>query len=609
VLAARVAERRAEFLETQRAGLWERAARWIDDVQTRLRREVERSIVVDGLPVTEGIVRAVREMLIEEAVPHLELNISDDEKRAAGYRQEIDKALGQEPSRRFGGRRLYRPDNVQVRDALERATEAAFGRALDGEVRKLAVRLLNDLAYNLMEPLREALHQGLSALRRDSASTDGRTSAVGQWPQGPAFPVPASLYPTATQFLIDPVERFPDTMRTMLAATVLQQSRSGDVVLLASDEVMRASGLPDSPPPLFDQTATWQPEAVREWSRNQVERVAGFQLKVTAADLLQRATAWVGDPSHRIGAYIGQSLADALGGASVNDEQRERLLRFRNAFAEAVRASAPLVDLDTAYESLQGGEGAGEHPPMITPIPLAEGTVAYEQTLDMLVEHARFEPDDAKRRFDPAGTGDIELTTFLGRPCHPVAFASLTRPILEDWRAKRIDSGRRASFQRWRRARPLPRAVPLPPPARRAMVRGWFVAWLAKEVTIGDGSEPVTLTRPDSQPLRFPYPLLGAVPHQEDPFDSLAAVLESLPLALVQPVHEDAVLLAYRRLLSLGHAVVPAYDATGSLQELRQVAHVRLPLAGPVPSKPERAWELREDIHAALNGLNSGWLR
>jgi hypothetical protein len=397
-------------------------------------------------------------------------------------------------------------------------------------------------------------------------------------------------------------------MRTMLAATVLQQSRSGDVVLLASDEVMRASSLPDSPPPLFDQTATWQPEAVREWSRHQVERVGGFQLKATAADLLQRATAWVGDPSHRIGAYVGQSLADALGGASVTDEQRERLLRFRNAFAEAVRASAPLVDLDTAYESLQAGESAGEHPPMITPIPLAEGTVAYEQTLDMLVEHARFEPDDAKRRFDPAGTGDIELTTFLSRPCHPVAFASLTRPILEDWRAKRTDPGRRASFQRWRRARPLPRAVPLPPPARCAIVRGWFVAWLAGEVTIGDGSEPVTLTRPDSQPLRFPYPLLGAVPRL-DPFDGLAAVLESLPLALVQPVHEDAVLLAYRRLLTLGRAAVPADDAR--LQELRQMAQDRLPLTGRVPPKPERAWELREDIHDALNGRDrsSGRLR
>jgi hypothetical protein len=607
LLPATIEERRGGFLANQASALHRLAEAWVQEVQLAVGQEVRKSLASDGLVVTDKLVRVLVEHLTKQEVPALGHVATQDEQKAGRYAAEINQGLGPEPPKGLlRGRKLFPADNERVLAGLRQGVEAAMGRGFDAIVRTLCAQLLRDFTVNLLQPLSAELTQAVHALRKDStAGADGRPALISQWPQGPAYPVPVALRPSRTQFLVDPVDGYPATFTELMCGAVGAQL-PGDAVAKAVRLVLEDDiGEGGSAIRLVEQTATWQPEAVREWSgREKVEQAATFRVRASGVDLLARCDAWLG-AAPRLGQYLRQTLADALGGTNPDIPQQERLARFLGRLEQAIVASAPLVRLDTAYTATHLDAAEAAYRPLISPIPLAPGTPAYEQTKQLLVRHLKIDEERVAGQFSTTGSSEVEFTSFLNAPCHPMAFASLTEPIQGDWQTKRGESGKRAGFARWRRARPLPRAIPLPRDERRAMVRGWLIAFATRDWLRIDDGERLVMGTPLTGPLSFQ--LLGEPPAPDDAFDTLAAVLEALPLVLIEHLDPPTGSLpSYRELLALESRVDElALVEGGALAGLTDTVHRLAADAGRrfptvVPLGADRTWDLREDVLDSL---------
>ena len=607
ILAQVIGERREPFRTGHLGRLHENATAWVRTVQDRILAEVRRSLQLNGLPVTEGVVRALYGDLSGQIHPELVQHAGRLGQQSRTYQDEIRSTFSPESRRWFRQARLHPAGSQLVQHALERGMDAGYTRMMDADTFRIAALLLKDLAERFLRPMQVELRSALELLRRESTvDSSDRSGPIALWPQGPTFTPPLTLRPGPTQYLVDPIAQFPGVFLAKLAAST--SKAQGDAQRHAITEIFAAQdvGTGHSPVPIMEQRRTWQPEVAREWGTDQdVEQSAVFALHTSAAELLQLATTWAYDQDRALGAYIRQPLGDALGGTRPDPEQQQRLDRFRTCLADAIAASAPLVDLDGAYAQAQR-DGQDNAPPMITPIPLSPDTPAYQATLHLLIENAGLDHDQAADKFHPSGRDEIEFTTFLDRPSLPSEFASLTRPIRSDWAAKRHRLVTRRSFGQWRRARPLPDAVPLPSSVRRDLVCGWFVAYLNDQIKVED-AERVSLYDPDSGDWSA-FPMLGERPDQGDPFDLLGAVVESVPLVLIEPLEDNVGARAYRQLIALGKVDPTTFTPDENFdRDVRDLLEKAEQSYGTTRrgTRVTRGWELRADIHWALGELHT----
>ncbi|MEI7623911.1 MAG: hypothetical protein WCJ88_10185, partial [Actinomycetes bacterium] len=140
------------------------------------------------------------------------------------------------------------------------------------------------------------------------------------------------------------------------------------------------------------------------------------------------------------------------------------------------------------------------------------------------------------------------VTTFLEAPFQPMVFESVTGPIRNELSAL-VAQGDLESFWLYRRARPLSHSLPVSPDRWRALIRGWFLARLLGLVDLSS-DRPVRVYF-EGEWSEFPFPMLGPKVVRTD--EMLAAILESLPLALLGPVRGGP-LDAYRALIDIGES-------------------------------------------------------
>ncbi|MEV4319659.1 tubulin-like doman-containing protein [Actinocrispum sp. NPDC049592] len=604
LLIATIAEEQRTFLAARRKDVQQRSELWLRTIKDVVHGELRRSVAADGLVVTRKLVHATIEFLKKEETPGLSGEALQDGEFGRAFPNEIATALGAEPGGLLRRKRLFPATHERVTNAVERGVEAGCGRAWDAEVRRLCAQLLGDFADNLLRPLLVELDRAISTLRQDAVSPgDGKPSLISRWPQGPAYAVPLDLRPGLTQFVVDYFEDYPAKFTELLGRAVnATEAGVTDAVAQAIRQILIDDWeYQGATVHLVEQPSSWQPEAVRDWTNlERVAQSAAFTLNVSADQLLRRCEAWLAQASG-FGSYLRQTLAEALGGAQPTLDQQQRLTRYASQFEQAIEASSPLIRLDAGYLDLHmDGDTAVQ--PLISPIPLEPGSVAYQVTTDLLLEHTGLAEEKIAGQFNAGGSSEIEFTSFLNVPCHPIAFTSLTRPIQSDWQEKRGHANRRAAFSRWRRARPLPRAVPLPRVVRQQMVRGWLVAFAAGELSITDEGQYLEVQTPLDPPHRFP--LLGSRPRTDDAFDTLAAVLESLPLLLIEQTIEDSpAIAAYAYLLGLDEMGQLLKDEAvrDKLETLARDAEGRLPMLPPPGA--DRVWDLREDILDALTVL------
>lgn len=521
-----------------------RARTWVQQIQGRVLEATASAVAQHGAPVAAAMLtQLVRELVDVEA------ELRHEAETYHRHARDLDRLIGLEGVRNATDAEIEASVKNAVR-SLEFEQEAA--------VRELALQLIPPLREDLLQPLIESLEHGVEGLQNEvRGGLDGRGSAISSWPEGDV--VPRSLRPTPNEFLLESYETFPEILQDLLQRTV-GVDRAGDARAQAERDVV-LRGTVEGPQRLFTLQQEWRPQVPSMIGSSAPSR-AQIVTAVRSEEILRRSEEWVTQEATAIGNYLGEGLRSYLDPAKSSPKQNaERVAAFEGQLIAALRAGAPLVRINPAVLTRVHGTSPS-FSLQFSEIPLPEKSPA-RAALKRVLEARGLDNPSVDQAFTDGEAQFIDVFTVLTEPYEPVVFDSLMRPIMSDWGAKRGTDFDREEFWRWRRARPLPEALPLHPGTLQAMVRGWFVAGLLDQLQ----EKPLGIWVPASAANNG---RAGYVPF-EDPLlsgsgrgpESLPDVLESLSIALLRVNDEESLapMLPYHRLLELGQGSVHALPA------------------------------------------------
>lgn len=555
LLVQDVEQRESSYSSVEEGALRARAITWIAAVQARIEAATVEAIGRAGAEVAAGLVDRLRSQL-SSVVADLEGESQRLDRKAQRRVDGVNQALA------MVGANNINANNPGIEEAIRRSI-LTYEYASEARLRRLACALLRDMAEQLLEPLHQALTSGIAGLRIDEHPVAGpKRSVVDTWPVDDV--VPASLSAAINERLIEEPGSFPATYLDLLKATLgeampqrAERRAIGQVVTntVGGGTHPADGGDLDLGEPLV-AVEGWWPE---EFGRLQTPTTARYELRIRVPHILERAEEWVSRRDTAIGDHVHQSLRDYLTRARDAGVAATRQARFLEVFKSGLNVAGPLIKVSNAMLAAVHGLAEAELIYTFTEIPLdqtpvKDETIKVMRAVGTLPDQAA--EDEIEKVFGTGTQQRIEIITYFQAPFEPMVFDSVMKPIAAHWANRRGTPEGRSDFWTWRRARSLPDFVPVPPEVRRSMVTGWFVGRLLGELTwdLADLDNPkagmfVPLLR---RRLPFPDPLLGPLLVNEE--DLLPAVLESLPLAMVDSNTRQSLepLMPYGRLRELG---------------------------------------------------------
>lgn len=507
-----------------------RAEDWTVAVQERITTAARQLLSLHGAVATQVALERAQQQLGDVIA-----ELTADAEAARAFHAPVMQRIGGEFAAITG---RITPEHPCISAGIARAQEAFHAHAEEALLERCAA-LVRGVQEGVLAPLQQALSDAVADLREQEGGAQSR-GLVTTWPERA---VPVRLQPTPTEVLLEPTDTYPDRFEELLAGAGAHNAEG------AIDAAVREILADVESPPLFEQPRVWVPD--RDTLPAAVAgapAAAVFRLRMSPEDVLARAEAWVRLPDRPLGTFLNESLADFLRGGN-QAEQNERIRGFERALQEAIDRARPLVTVDAArvqqYHGAVNGAGRG-YLQINTPLPVASIPLAQEAVERVFNDIPR---ETLASRLDDGRQTSVQFTTFLSQTLHAMAFSSLATPIATAW-GQGCQANNLGNFWQWRRARPLPQAIPVPPDWLRELLRGWFVARLLDRIRVDEEARPlrVGLDMSDGHTCWFPSPLLG--PHATRD-DLLPAVLESLSVALVLGLEEFR---PYQELRLLGKA-------------------------------------------------------
>jgi hypothetical protein len=615
-LAGAFEDVRDRFMIEEREALFAAARRWVVEIQDSYVEHVARNVAKFGGPVVAAML-VHQEHNLQEIHDELRNEASQHLAWAGMYREGVSEVVATSAK--------ITADNPTLAQGAKRAGKALGWRA-EAELQELCAELGLDLRDNLVAPLRRALQRGVEDLtERDGNAAEAVAGVpIEVWSTGDP---PRRLRESPNEFFVNPVAGFPTAFDEQLART------EADDPGTAESSAVSAVLCPKNVVELVRRINRWIPERMEaRQNADEAPHEARFGFLMTPGDLLERANAYVRHPNTAIGRYVAEGLRSYLSDEKVApEEHRRRLDLYRGALSGALRTSRPLVAIDPGMMMKIHGTGDISVLPLITPLPFSESHPGYAVSMNLLLDEGELSREEAEKLFGDSESAAIEISTFLANPLDTPVFSSVVGPIGEDWEKVNATRNGQKRFWQWRRTRHLPAFAPLPSEARRAMVRGWFTARLMDQIdetnTGPDGAKKLLIEIPGAtDKAEFPSPLLTPRPARSD---LMAAVIESVPLALLTTARADSYRSAYARLVRLGSVDVTGQDTYVSVNaELGWWLRSGSPLEGryehaierlerwlknyrevfepPAVSDPRDgfrrplAWELRADTESVL---------
>jgi hypothetical protein len=567
---------------------------WVKEMQPQFRQLAARTLAQEGTVVSALLfrkladeLRAVRTELEQEGSRYL--------RSGENFEGEIDSAL-----RAAEGDLLPR-EHPSVKTAVRRGVAAIHYRA-EARLRQLVVSIIPDLVTNVVVKMAEEVERAGQALQAERSPANAQPSVIAAWPDGDE--VPKVLRPAANEFLLEDPDTFGGSLTSLIQRSG-QTEDPGGAFRRTLREVIEGT---DSQHPdkqhVVTQPSAWTPEASELHVELSSAQRADFDIRISAAELLERATAWLNRPGTPAGNFVSESLGHYLSDdAGVEaGELSERLARFEQRLGAAVDAAQPLIGIKKSVLVAVHGRHEVKSETFFSEIPVPLSSDAAK-VVQRVLESKGLWTAETSKNFTESDRSFIDAFTVLNEPYEPVVFDSLMKPIAEEWGDRSKSADGREEFWRWRRARALPEFIPAAPAVTKAMVRGWFTSNLLAQMKFDEAE--VSIFIPNSVGGSgtwgtFPSPSLasGITANHE----YLPLTLESLPLAWVDlSVTSDLGALApYRRLRDLGTSGSGGLDVYEALNpELsRWITEGTLPQGAPSPhpshaGTPQDDWEAR----------------
>ncbi|HEY7468419.1 MAG TPA: tubulin-like doman-containing protein [Acidimicrobiia bacterium] len=560
--------------------LRERARRWTKEVTDRLLRETGEIASEFGLPVVIELLNLVRDE-IHSACDDLEQERIEFESFSAHVRSNVQAAFG-ELSGQIGS------EHETVRTAAAHAVDTLVFQRMEEKSRFISRALLLDFDGSVVMALIEAVRAALGDMQRKLDPADVEAAPVDGWPRHQPRrdqAVSDDLIPAKTVALVIDPKTFPALFDEMLAATLgMGYGAPAERWRSLRHEVVTGDFLEESTPTdrrlaaqvrdLFEVVDQWQPsEAIL--LGGEPDRPARFRMHIERDELVLRARAWLTREGSDFDDFLSQGLRSYLREpdkkvpASVAKD-RERA--FQAALESAFEAAEPLVHIEPVLLSEVHGRTLTTHA-VPGEIPLKNHRLErwVNEFLDSKLEdksdgtHDNVTQNDRVKR--------ISIYSMLEGALHPAVFRSLIEPISDGY-SSAIKSGRLRDFWKWRRSRPLAQAIPLPTPAVRALIRGWFIARFLGLLTVGQesGATVVRLEKGRGGPI-IESPPLVSIPGESRP-RQLGAFLETLALAIPYSADQGRtaeMLGIYDALIDLGRIPGTTGAEVGEFRELSPV--------------------------------------
>ncbi len=560
--------------------LRERARVWTNEVSGRLLRETGSIASVYGLPVVSELLELVRSE-VRAACDDLENERIEFESFSSHVRSNVQSAFG-ELSGQLGS------EHEAVRMAAAQAVDTLVFQRMEEKSRFISRALLLDFDESVVMPLMEAVRLALGDLQRKLDPADVEAAPVDGWPRhNPKRDQAVSddLIPGKTVAMVIDPKSFPALFDELLTSTLgVDYGAPAERWRTVRHAVVTGNYLEESQPTdrrlgaqvreMFEVVDQWQPsEAIL--LGGEPDRPARYRLHLERDELVLRARAWLTREGTDFDDFLSQGLRSYLQepdrkvpAAVVRDRERA----FQSALEAAFEAAEPLVHVDPVLLSEVHDRVLTTHA-VPGEIPLKNHRLErwVTQFLDSKLAdrsdgiHDNVTQSDRVKR--------ISIYSMLEGALHPAVFRSLIDPIADGYAAA-SRATRLRDFWKWRRSRPLARAIPLPMPMVRALVRGWFIARFLGLLTVvqENGSTLVRVEKGRGGPM-IESPPLVTTPGENRP-RQLGAFLETLALAIpfaANAGRPDEMLGIFHTLIELGRNPGTVGAEVGEYRELSPV--------------------------------------
>ena len=521
-----------EYVKTYRSTLTDSAGDWADKIQAQLLEAVEEQVSIRGLHVARSLCALAAAHLKNEVAEDLRHEAAKYREWHLGWQRECRAALAH-----LSG--SVDPDDPALEDALQEAVHLAKFIG-DEQLAECAADLCPEVADRLMHPLAQALADAHATVTADRAQVDS-------WPTWDA-PAPKYAAPPPSELTLidadDYADHFRDLLKQSFPDKAPQERRSmvrhavinGGFLASESDvsdddyNELRCLSVQQN----WWPSTSWL-DPLRTASRLEVDAQAGSD------DLKRRTSRWLRRRGTPFSRFLELNLRSFLGSdALFKDDMTAKQVeantsRFITQLTGAMRASAPLLDIDDALLGMVHPDSAAEaHTRYFSQIPL-QGHPVEARVRQVLEAEGVDGSIIGDILGNDASLTHVDITSTLHSPHSLLVMESLVRPIAGAWNRARGTAAAQYAFWDARRGQPLQKFVPVPQSLLLCMIRGWFTGVLLGHVDRGDGGRPARVSQPGAlDAAEFPYPFLTRA---SDDLARLGQVLEALPLAYVEVGH------------------------------------------------------------------------
>ncbi len=538
-----MAARQSSFRGDVEKALFEGTEQFAAEVVGKVGATVSDWLARFGVPVTQGLVKELREQC-KTAAEQLRASIARDRPKTTQPTAAFVLAAFQPI-----GKNKCKGDTKFVADGV---AQALGPQAWYSKVRReeFAIELLERVVQRVITPLQTQLEDVGGSLANEESTAERMA-----WPDGGGG-VSETYRPSPTEKVLLPPDEWDAEYQRLLtlSAGAVNSARDqvaaggfefGPVVNPKRAEVMVS----------FDSTTRW-------WERDGGFVSVGISLRPDEVAL--RAEQWLWNENHAAGKFVRMGLEEYL--SETGAQRSRRLQRFEEALTNARQLAQPLVRISPELmQRVHPGKDdldvmvACEQFPF--PAAMSEARAIVDRVLFGLTP-----PDGGwYMSGNTAGVESRLMTAVLNKAVQPSTVTSLTEPIAVRWdeiRRKPLDMRRDAikGFWTYNRARLLTESIPLPAPSVRKIALGWFTGRLLGLVTDATETEGFKVHHHENgidAAAALPWPLLNHRDQSELHMKShqmqwLPSLLEHVGLAMTLLGHEPRALDGYEQLFRLG---------------------------------------------------------
>ena len=524
---------------------------WIENIGDSILNAAEYTIAQIGLRATAEVCKLVANELEGELQTELDDEAKIHARIASKFSNELEHITDQ------NGR--LEPNSRIIYDSLEEACNSVWAYA-DQKLAENSQMLCREISKRYIRPLQKAISRSLEVATNEYDEMDEFVN----WSDAPP---PSSVTPHSGEYTLIKPNEFPKIFKSLLVDTVgvtrnNKESLRKNVIepaILANylhrPNIKRIEDMLEIKGPLTERdTEKLELHTIKQTNNGWYPDIAGsvrpaqnvtLEIAISMDETRARIQNWLQREGSSFGSFLETGLRSYLGVEDTfqnetlsDNELSTRRSRFVSQFNAATKSSAPLVNIGT------GAFGAVH--PADKPDPEELFNYAYSEIplgshdltnkVEAILDHNGLDDGEINKTLNnDESIEHIDITTFIEKPCSPMVFDSIFRPI-SDKRQKAISGGAGSLQEFWRnrRTKPIGRFIPAPQPTILAMIRGWLTCRMLGLITPPNFKKDIPAKIVDwesGRPIEFPHPLLDPTPRQKD---ILTAILESLPLAYAE---------------------------------------------------------------------------